>query len=130
MNPTLLSLLVISLGAALGACSRWGLALLGHQWLPSFPLGTLAANWLGAYLIGFAAAAFAAHTDTSPYVRLLLITGFLGGLTTFSTFSLEAVVMLQEQRWAAFGSHFLLHTVGCLALTVLGFASYQGLFKS
>ena len=130
MNPTLLSLLVISLGAALGACSRWLLALLGHQLLPSFPLGTLAANWLGAYLVGFAAAAFAAHTEASPFRRLLVITGFLGGVTTFSTFSLEAVVMLQEQRWAAFGSHFLLHTVGCLALTVLGFASYQGLFKS
>ena len=130
MNASLLSLLAISFGAALGACSRWLLALLGHQLLPSFPLGTLAANWLGAYLIGFAAAGFAAHTDASPFMRLLVITGFLGGLTTFSTFSLEAVVMLQEQRWAAFGSHFLLHTVGCLALTVLGFASYQGLFKS
>ena len=130
MTPSLLSLLVISLGAALGACSRWGLALLGHQWLPSFPLGTLAANWLGAYLIGFAAAAFAAQADASPFVRLLVITGFLGGLTTFSAFSLEGVQMLQMQKWVAFGSHFLLHTVGCLALTVLGFATYQGLFKS
>ena len=74
MTPSLLSLLIISLDAALGACSRWGLALLGHQWLPSFPLGTLAANWLGAYLIGIAAVCFAAHTDASPFMRLLVIT--------------------------------------------------------
>lgn len=126
MTALLLNVLVISIGAALGACLRWGLGLATLQWQAAWPMGTLAANWIGAYLIGFASAYFATHTAMPPAVRLLVATGFLGGLTTFSTFSLESVQLLQSGRWIDFASHFLLHTVGCLLLTVLGMASYKG----
>ena len=115
----------ICCGASLGALARWRLGL----WLSpggALPWGTLAANWLGAYLIGLSFAYFAAHSELPPIYRLLIATGFLGGLTTFSTFSLEAVHWLQTGRYADFASHFLLHTVGCMLLTLLGMASYKG----
>lgn len=123
----LLNLLAISLGAAAGACLRWGLGLAALRLPAAWPLGTLAANWLGAYLIGLVFAVFTAHSEWPPIYRLLIATGFLGGLTTFSTFSLEAVQLLQAGRWGAFSSHFLLHTVGCMLLTLLGMASYKGM---
>jgi CrcB protein len=126
MNGLLLNLLTISLGAAAGACLRWGLGLAALRVASPWPLGTLAANWLGAYVIGLATAYFAAHSDLPSAYKLLVITGFLGGLTTFSTFSLEAVQLLQAGRYADFGTHFVLHTAGCMLLTVLGMASYKG----
>lgn len=126
MSALLSNLLAISLGAAAGACLRWGLGLSALRLSAAWPLGTLAANWLGAYLIGLAAAYFAAHSELSPAYKLLIATGFLGGLTTFSTFSLEAVQLLQAGRYADFAGHFLLHTAGCMLLTILGMASYKG----
>ena len=122
----LLNLLAISIGAALGACLRWALGLAALRLQPNWPLGTLAANWLGAYLIGLSFAYFAAHSELPPIYRLLIATGFLGGLTTFSTFSLEAVQWLQTGRYADFAAHFLLHTAGCMLFPVLGMASYKG----
>ena len=127
MTAMALNLLLISVGAALGACLRWGLGLAALQWQTAWPLGTLAANWVGAYCIGLAASYFAAHAALPPAIKLLVATGFLGGLTTFSTFSLEAVQLLQAGRWGDFASHFLLHTVGCFLLTILGMASYKGI---
>ena len=128
MTAVCFNLLAISLGAAVGACLRWGLGLATLHWQAAWPLGTLAANWIGAYCIGLASAYFGAHTAVPPAVKLLLATGFLGGLTTFSSFSLEAVQLLQLGRWGDFASHFVLHVVGCLLLTVLGMASYKGVW--
>ncbi|VCU69968.1 Putative fluoride ion transporter CrcB [Pigmentiphaga humi] len=121
------AIIAIGLGAALGALSRWGLGLALNALFPPIPPGTVAANLIGAYVIGVAIAYFAAHPSISPEWRLFIITGFCGGLTTFSTFSAELVVLLQEQRlgWAlaAIGTHL----GGSVAMTMLGMASYLGL---
>jgi CrcB protein len=113
----------VSLGAALGALVRWGLGAGLNQAFPSLPPGTLLANLLGGYLVGLAVALLAQQPQLPPEWRLFVITGFLGGLTTFSTFSAEVVAALQQGRlgWAAatVGTHVL----GSLALTMLGLAT-------
>ena len=83
----------VGAGAALGAWLRWGLSAWLNPRVPHFPLGTLAANLIGGYLVGFAVAYFAARHDLAPELRLFAITGFLGGLTTFSTFSAEVIAV-------------------------------------
>lgn len=117
--------LAVGIGAALGAWLRW---LLGH-WLnaalPQLPLGTLAANLIGGYCIGLALAWFAVSEGVSPEARLLIVTGFLGGLTTFSTFSAEAFGLLSSQRYAWAATHVALHVLGSLAATALGFATLR-----
>ena len=97
-----LSILAICVGASFGAILRWLLSSRLNSLLPSLPPGTLVANLLGGYLIGVAVAFFASHPSLSPQWRLLVVTGFLGGLTTFSTFSVEVVTNLMETRlnWA------------------------------
>lgn len=95
----MLSVLAICLGACIGALARWGLGL----WLNPgglMPWGTLAANLLGGYLIGVCVATFQSMPDMDPLWRLLLVTGFLGALTTFSTFSAEVIGLLQQERYA------------------------------
>ncbi len=121
------SLIAIAIGATLGAWARWGLGLWLNPLHRTLPYGTLAANWIGAYIIGFAIAWFAANTQLPPALRLLIITGFLGALTTFSTFSAEVVDMLGrgEYGWAI-GS-IALHLGGSLALTTLGILSVRAL---
>lgn len=118
----MLSVIAICIGASLGALARWGLGL----WLSpggAIPWGTLAANLVGGYLVGVAIAAFQAMPEMDPVWRLALITGFLGGLTTFSSFSAEVVLMLQQERFAlAFGTA-MLHVAGSLALTFIGLKS-------
>jgi CrcB protein len=96
------AIVAISLGAALGALLRWGLSVWLNALLPAIPPGTLASNVIGGYLIGMAMVFFARHTQLPPEWRLFVITGFLGGLTTFSTFSAEVMRLLQDQRpnWA------------------------------
>lgn len=118
------SILAISLGAALGAVMRWGLGLSLNALLPHLPLGTLAANLIGCYFIGLAVAAFAQLPTLAPEWRLLIITGFLGGLTTFSTFSAEMVTLLREGQlwWAAIG--ITAHVLGSLTMTILGMGTY------
>lgn len=110
----------VGVGAALGAWSRWGLSLALNHIVPSLPLGTLAVNLTGGFLIGAALEFFMQHTALSPEYRLFFVTGFLGSLTTFSAFSLEAVILLQEARYgwamALIGSHL----IGSLAMTMLG----------
>lgn len=117
------AVVAVSLGAALGALLRWALAAGLNQAFPSLPPGTLLANLLGGYLVGLAVALLAQQPQLPPEWRLFVITGFLGGLTTFSTFSAEVVAALQQGRlgWAAatVGSHVL----GSLALTLLGLAT-------
>jgi CrcB protein len=117
--------LAVGIGAALGAWARWGLGLWLNAVLPQLPLGTLTANLVGGYLIGFALAWFALTEGVPPEARLLIITGFLGGLTTFSTFSAEAVDLLARQQYTWAATHIGMHLVGSLAATTLGFATLR-----
>jgi CrcB protein len=119
------SLVVIAVGASLGAWLRWFLGMKLNALFPTIPPGTVVANMIGGYIIGLAIAFLAASPTFSPEWRLLIITGFCGGLTTFSTFSAETVVLIQEGRllWAL-GS-ISLHVVGSLAMTAAGLLSYQ-----
>lgn len=112
--------LAVGSGAALGAWARWGLGLWLNPLFPALPMGTLAANLGGGYLIGLALAWFALNPGVSPEARLLMVTGFLGALTTFSTFSAEAVTLLQRQQYGWAAAHLLLHLAGSLVATVLG----------
>ena len=115
----MISVLAICIGASIGALARWGLGL----WLNPgavIPYGTLAANLIGGYLVGLCVAVFQALPHLDPVWRLALVTGFLGGLTTFSSFSAEVVGLLGQQRYAlAFGTAAL-HLFGSLLLTVAG----------
>ncbi|WP_124553560.1 fluoride efflux transporter CrcB [Methylophilus methylotrophus] len=119
------SVIAISVGASLGALLRWQLGLKLNSLLPALPLGTLSANLIGAYIIGFAIAYFSQVPQLSPEARLLIITGFCGGLTTFSTFSAEVFTQLQNSQilWALRTT--LVHIVGSVLLTFLGFVSFQ-----
>jgi CrcB protein len=114
------SVLSISAGASLGALLRWLLAGRFNHLFPALPLGTLAANLIGGYLVGVAVAIFAGMPELSPQARLFAITGFLGGLTTFSTFSAEVVTQLQQGHTAWALATALAHLLGSFALTALG----------
>ena len=120
-----MSWLAVGLGAAIGAWLRWGLGMLMNQVHQHIPLGTLVANLAGGYVIGLAMAFFSTHNGISPEWRLFAITGSLGGLTTFSTFSAETALMLQrgEYVWAAL--QIVLHVAGAILLCMAGFASYR-----
>ena len=117
------SIVAISVGAALGAVLRWVLGTRLNPILPGMPLGTLAANLVGGYLVGIAVAVFATNTTLAPEWKLFIVTGFLGGLTTFSTFSAEVVSLIHEGRLAwAFGT-ISAHVAGSLLMTLLGIAT-------
>ncbi len=114
-------------GAGCGALLRWGLGSLLNPVFPTVPLGTVAANLIGGLLVGVASVSFAHGTGLPPEWRLLIITGFLGGLTTFSTFSLEVVTLIGRQQYGwALGTAGL-HLAGSLALTALGILVAQAL---
>ncbi len=117
-----LYVLAISGGAALGANARWLLGLWLNALFPALPLGTLAANLLGGWLIGLALGVFAWLPALAPEWRLFLVTGFLGALTPFSTFSAEMFEHLQSGRWAVALAGIAVHVAGSLAMTGLGFA--------
>ena len=114
------SVVAISLGASAGALLRWFLGSRFNALFPTVPLGTLAANLIGGYVVGAAAAFFTIFAALSPEWRLLVITGFCGGLTTFSTFSAEVVTLLQQGRalWAC--ATIAAHLCGSLAMTLAG----------
>jgi CrcB protein len=116
------AVLAICLGASAGALARWSLAL----WLTPgglIPWGTLAANLIGGYLIGVCIAVFQSLPQLDPVWRLMLVTGFLGGLTTFSSFSAEVVVFLMEERYGLALGTATLHVLGSLLMTVIGIKS-------
>lgn len=124
-GPLGIVLLAVALGAVLGAWLRWGLSYWLNPRLAHLPLGTLAANLVGGYLIGIAVAVFAAHPAISPAWRLFIVTGFLGGLTTFSTFSSESVALLQAGQLAPALLHVTLHLAGSVAATFAGIATVR-----
>jgi fluoride exporter len=116
------SVIAICVGASVGALARWGLGL----WLSPggmIPWGTLAANLIGGYLIGVCVAVFQALPQLDPVWRLALVTGFLGALTTFSSFSAEVVSMLQQQRYTLALGTAAVHLIGSLLLTIVGIKS-------
>jgi CrcB protein len=119
--------LVVGAGAALGAWSRWALGLLLNGLFPSVPPGTLAANLIGGYIIGAALGVFTQNPAIPPEWRLLIVTGFCGGLTTFSTFSAELTDLLQQGRPGMMAAAILLHVGGSLAMTLLGMATVRWL---
>lgn len=123
MNASITSVLSICAGASLGALLRWLLAGRFNPLFPALPMGTLAANLLGGYLVGVAVAVFATLPQVPPQYRLFVITGFLGGLTTFSTFSAEVVTQLQQGHTAWALATALAHLLGSFALTALGIAT-------
>ena len=117
------AIIAISVGASLGALLRWWLALLFNAYLPTLPPGTLAANLLGGYLVGVLVAVFAVYTSVPPEWRLFGITGFCGGLTTFSTFSAEVVMLMQSGRSILALGAVGAHLVGSLLMTFAGIAT-------
>jgi len=123
------SFVVVGLGAALGAWLRWGLGVLLNPLLPTLPLGTLAANLIGGYLVGVAVTVFHLHVDLPQEFKLFAITGFLGGLTTFSTFSAEVVALVQRAEYAWAAGTASLHLGGSLLLTGLGIYTVLQLAK-
>lgn len=112
--------LAIGLGAATGAWLRWGLGILLNPVFPTLPFGTLAANLLGGFLMGMAMQFLIQHAVLAPELRLAVTTGFLGGLTTFSTFSAETTTLLlrEEYLWALV--IVLIHVIGSVTMTLLG----------
>jgi CrcB protein len=114
------SIVAICVGASLGALLRWWLGTRLNSYFPAIPPGTLVANLIGGYIIGLAIAFFAAFPALPSEWRLLIITGFCGGLTTFSTFSAEVVTLLQEGRGLSACGAIAAHLVGSVAMTLAG----------
>jgi CrcB protein len=117
---TALGLMSVALGAVLGAWLRWGFGLWLNPFWPEVPLGTLVANLLGGFVIGAAIEFFAAYPGIAPEWRLALITGFLGALTTFSTYSAESVSLLMRGQYAWALGHAGLHLAGSISMTIAG----------
>jgi CrcB protein len=108
----------VAAGAVVGALARWLAALWLNPLWQGFPLGTLLVNVVGGFLVGIAYVVFGRHPHEAA--RLLLVTGFLGGLTTFSSFSMESLALLERGRWPLALAHTLAHVVGALACAALG----------
>ncbi len=119
------AVVAVGLGAALGAWLRWGLSLCLNSVSVPLPLGTLCANLIGGYLVGFAIIFFVRRPKLAPEWRLFTITGFLGGLTTFSAFSTETVGLLLSGQYAYSLMNIVANLAGSLLLTVLGMQTYR-----
>lgn len=120
-----MNFVAVGIGAALGAWLRWGLGLWLGALHDKVQVGTLLANLAGGYLVGIALGFFASSPHIAPEWRLFAITGFLGGLTTFSTFSGEAMLLLQRGEYGWAMGHALLHLAGSVALCIAGFATWR-----
>lgn len=125
--PPISALVVVALGAVLGAWLRWYLVAQFNAVLPNLPLGTLIANVGGGLIVGFAVAWLVASPQFHPNVRLFVITGFLGALTTFSSFSAESLELLQAGRYGWALLHSAAHVFGSLAAAAIGFAACRSL---
>lgn len=123
------SFLAIGIGGALGCWIRYGLGILLNPLFPDLPLGTLAANLTGGLLMGCMLGMFDHFQTLSPELKLFVFTGFLGGLTTFSTFSAEATTLLLRQQYLWFSSHVAVHVIGSLAMTMLGITLVRGVLR-
>ncbi|HXX86584.1 MAG TPA: fluoride efflux transporter CrcB [Casimicrobiaceae bacterium] len=115
-------------GAAVGAWLRWGLGIALNPLFPTLPMGTLTANLMGGLLMGFAMELLTRHAVLPAEARLLVTTGFLGGLTTFSTFSAEVVTLLARREYLWGSIAVGAHVVGSLAMTILGIALIRALY--
>ncbi|MDR2244134.1 MAG: fluoride efflux transporter CrcB [Burkholderiales bacterium] len=126
--PVLLGeFIAVGTGGAVGAWLRWGLSCWLNEYYPNFPLGTLASNLIGGFAVGLALAYFIARSDLPPYYQLFVITGLLGGLTTFSTFSSEVSMLLLRGDYMIGLALAAAHLLGSLVLTLIGFATYRAL---
>ena len=117
--------LAVGVGAAIGAWIRWWLGVVLNSTIPALPLGTLLANLIGGYLIGLCMGVISLTSTFSPELRLFVITGLLGGLTTFSSFSAEAVTLLSRGQYGWATAHILVHVIGSLAMTGIGLFTVQ-----
>lgn len=118
---SLASIVGVGVGAAFGAWLRWGLSLLLNPAHPHFPLGTWVANLAGGLMIGVSLAWFARHPEIGAVWRLMVVTGFLGALTTFSTFSIESLLLLQKGQFGWAFLHSAAHLFGSLAAAAIGY---------
>ena len=120
-------MLAVFLGSGIGALLRWWLGDHLNNLFPAIPPGTLAANLIGGYVVGLAMAFFASFAAIAPEWRLLVITGFCGGLTTFSTFSAEMVTLLQQGQslWALAAA--AIHVTGSVLMTLAGIGTFNWL---
>lgn len=129
-GPLWVVFLAVGSGAALGAIVRWALSYaLNPRWA-MMPAGTLTANLLGGFLIGIAVAFFADQLTSSPALRLFVVTGFLGGLTTFSTFSSENIAMLLNGEYVRAVTHAATHLVGTISMTAVGLWFYRNILRA
>ncbi|NII11665.1 fluoride efflux transporter CrcB [Oleiagrimonas sp. C23AA] len=124
------AIIAVFSGAGLGALLRWWLGVALNHVFPTLPPGTLAANLLGGLIMGCAIAFVAHHQGVPAFWRLFVMTGMLGGLTTFSTFSAEATTLLLRQQYMWFASHVAVHVIGSLAMTVAGLTLTRALLRS
>ena len=125
LQPGWSSFLAVGAGAAIGAWLRWGLGLLLNPHVLMVPLGTLVANLLGGFLMGVALGLIHALPALAPPLKLMLTTGFLGGLTTFSTFSAEGLHLVQRGEWGWLAVHTAAHVVGALLMAAAGYAAFN-----
>jgi CrcB protein len=119
---SLTGFIAVGCGAAVGAWLRWLLAILLNPIFPTLPMGTLAANLLGGWLMGLAMGFFGHYESLPPEMRLLLMTGFLGGLTTFSTFSAETATLISHEQYGWTAVSIAVHVIGSVLMTLVGAA--------
>ena len=127
MNSSLnlINVFAVGLGASIGAWVRWGFNALFNHVLPNMPLGTLVANLTGGLIMGAVISLVGLGHLESTYLRLLITTGFLGGLTTFSAFTGESLLLLQKQEYIWATVHISSHLFGALLMAVIGFTAVQ-----
>jgi fluoride exporter len=126
---TWLGFLAVGVGAALGAWARWGLGILFNPVFPTLPLGTLAANLTGGLLIGITMGMLSHFESLPPEMRLLVVTGFLGAMTTFSTFSAETVSLIARQQYGWAAALIFAHLAGSLLMTLAGIGAARLLLR-